>query len=509
MTYPEARTRIHASSPSSTSTIAPLLFFFIPSTSLLHMTTQAVNIKGTGTTYASAASASSANRLAGLVPAPSVTLGNDDHRRNLKRWFLGPMPEKIVTDEVKKRKLDWRDKIHIDRKKPPPRPLSPTSSTSSSDSDDSLGPPVDRERLFHLFIKRGGHAEDWDADAERSIRKEVKKRWKESGWYNVWRGEKHKRQAGEDRKWVGTSFVIGSVLGVEDNLILGAASVAAPGSTRPGAESSRAATPSLATRPSSSLPAPDGVFSDPGPSGLHDSDGSSPANTADTDFTTAHPNTSTTGLLHTDAFRDRPDIGDRPVSDIIVRPSSLSAGRQPTAFTTGSDGHDPIAPSSGLRSALKSISDRKGKRKSVNFDPGSPAPPQEVLARTGASVKDTSAGAAREDEPAPPSPPSKPAQPTNRNDIIMKGGRYLSLVIWFLPDSHASADRMLVKVSYNRSEGLPHPYDEKEAGRHPDSVEEEWAEFLVCWRGSRLELYEDWVSFLCTSAFFASDHGSS
>ena len=53
---------------------------------------------------------------------------------------------------------------------------------------------------------------------------------------------------------------------------------------------------------------------------------------------------------------------------------------------------------------------------------------------------------------------------------------------------------MLVKVSYNRSEGLPHPYDEAEASRHPDTVEEDWAEFMVCWRSRHLELYEDWVS---------------
>lgn len=52
---------------------------------------------------------------------------------------------------------------------------------------------------------------------------------------------------------------------------------------------------------------------------------------------------------------------------------------------------------------------------------------------------------------------------------------------------------MLVKVSHNRADSMPHPYDEAEAAKHPESVEEEWAEFFVTWRSRHLELYEDWV----------------
>lgn len=137
--------------------------------------------------------------------------------------------------------------------------------------------------------------------------------------------------------------------------------------------------------------------------------GSSSRNMSD-EFTTAHPSTSTTALLHTPNFRDRPDISDRravsatpalqtsPVDDPKT-PSLADAGR---AFTAGSDGHDPLAPSSGLRSALKKAAESKqdGKRKSVNFDDMTPAPPAEVLARTEPNVQDSIAGSPEQPLPA-------------------------------------------------------------------------------------------------------------
>lgn len=58
---------------------------------------------------------------------------------------------------------------------------------------------------------------------------------------------------------------------------------------------------------------------------------------------------------------------------------------------------------------------------------------------------------------------------------------------------------MLVRAAFNRSPGLPKPYDEAEASRHPDTQEVEWREMLVVWRrlpgkDDRVELYQDYVS---------------
>ncbi|QRW06517.1 nuclear pore complex protein [Ceratobasidium sp. AG-Ba] len=60
-------------------------------------------------------------------------------------------------------------------------------------------------------------------------------------------------------------------------------------------------------------------------------------------------------------------------------------------------------------------------------------------------------------------------------------------------------DRMLVRAAFNRSPGLPKPYDEAEASKHPDTQEVEWKEMLVVWRKvpgkeDRIELYQDYTT---------------
>ena len=53
---------------------------------------------------------------------------------------------------------------------------------------------------------------------------------------------------------------------------------------------------------------------------------------------------------------------------------------------------------------------------------------------------------------------------------------------------------MLVRVSYTKSESLPRHFDEVQNCVTANIKYEDWAEFLVVWRGKRLELYEDYVS---------------
>ncbi|KAG8894736.1 hypothetical protein FRC01_012786, partial [Tulasnella sp. 417] len=335
---------------------------------------EGLSIKALGTTYATASLAPPSNtgsgtRITPVKPAPSVARDFDDHRRNFKRWFLGPMPEKVVTTEVKKKKIVWMEKARerlpkrrttIDTlkrsnsdsavrrgKQPERRPtVEVESETDTSSESDSDCEKVDSEHAFTYYIKTGGDEEAWSPKVERSIRREIRKKWRDSGWYNAWRGDRESLQAEADRKWVGKSFVIGDVLGVGENLLLSSPGLASGRSSATGSGVNR---PSLridgasSTKPSSSIQSPR-ISTDSGHLAVPNGNSYSPGNTSE-EFTTAHASTSTTALLHTPNFRDRPDISDRratsaapvlqtsPVEDPKA-PSLADAGR---TFTAGSD----------------------------------------------------------------------------------------------------------------------------------------------------------------------------
>ncbi|KAG9125743.1 hypothetical protein FRC07_006402 [Ceratobasidium sp. 392] len=101
--------------------------------------------------------------------------------------------------------------------------------------------------------------------------------------------------------------------------------------------------------------------------------------------------------------------------------------------------------------------------------------------------------------------PAAPAEVLNREtepEDTTSAGAVLALQV---EESHISEDgvvrrdRMLVRAAFNRSPGLPKPYDEVEAGKHPDTQEVEWKEMLVVWRKSldkedRIELYQDYTT---------------
>ncbi|KAG8902077.1 hypothetical protein FRC00_001996, partial [Tulasnella sp. 408] len=150
---------------------------------------EGVSIKTIGTTYATASLApsskpGSATRITPVKPAPSVAKDFDDHRRTFKRWFLGPMPEKVVTTEVKKKKSVWMEKAR--ERLPRRRPTIDTLKRSNSDSavrrgkqaerrpaveaesetdtsseSDSDCEKVDSERAFTYYIRTGGDEEAW------------------------------------------------------------------------------------------------------------------------------------------------------------------------------------------------------------------------------------------------------------------------------------------------------------------------------------------------------------
>jgi hypothetical protein len=54
-------------------------------------------------------------------------------------------------------------------------------------------------------------------------------------------------------------------------------------------------------------------------------------------------------------------------------------------------------------------------------------------------------------------------------------------------------DRMLVRVSYTKSECLGNHFDEKQNRTTCNTRYEDWDEFMVVWRQNRIEIYENYV----------------
>ncbi|KAF9267492.1 hypothetical protein L218DRAFT_978057 [Marasmius fiardii PR-910] len=114
----------------------------------------------------------------------------------------------------------------------------------------------------------------------------------------------------------------------------------------------------------------------------------------------------------------------------------------------------------------------KGKGKKVHYDlssvtpvsngPDEPAPPDEVLQRSGEEVQDTSAGAMTA---------STDISDLQWGDIVMRGRR-------FIPISLSALPRFFDEYKHRQTRGLDF---------------EDWQEFMVVWRMDRIELYENYV----------------
>lgn len=159
----------------------------------------------------------------------------------------------------------------------------------------------------------------------------------------------------------------------------------------------------------------------------------------------------------------------------------MNVNKRKTSFFIGGHATTP----SGSDSQFAPIGLDKGKGKDRSFGHGNegassnlqlpadvddtPVPPAAVLARSGSEVYETSAGVTLDE-----TPPCKQSQSKERANIVLR-------------------DRMLVRVSYTKSESLPRHFDEVQNRTTPHLRYEDWAEFLVVWRGERLEIYQDYT----------------
>ncbi|KAG9035602.1 hypothetical protein FRB95_011008 [Tulasnella sp. JGI-2019a] len=403
------------------------------------MSAMALNIKSTGTTSTRPASGSS---IAGLAPAPAVTTQDDDHQRGLKRWFLGPMPEKVATTRVETRKQSFiarHGSLRIHRRRTEQDgddgdAESDGASIVTDDAGDVFG-HVKSEQLYRYFKRKGGNDEDWNDQTKQGLRMEIKRKWQESPWHHVWRPEAKKKKNASNKKWVGESFLVGSVLGVgSDNGPTSAyGSVVSLGHS----ESPRATPTSRGMK--TSIPE---VQID-----------TSESTGSDDRYSPQQFGTSKEALIAPLPFRSEPVTSD------------VHRAAQVPLPPIGADELEPVPPAN-LRPALKPDGGQPTpRRKSVNFEghmntEGPPAPPEIVLARTEGAVEETSAVGVV-------------AQSRETKEVILQ-------------------DRMLVKISYFETDGLTHPFDEEAARRYPNPEKTEWAEYLVCWRKRHLELYEEW-----------------
>jgi hypothetical protein len=60
-------------------------------------------------------------------------------------------------------------------------------------------------------------------------------------------------------------------------------------------------------------------------------------------------------------------------------------------------------------------------------------------------------------------------------------------------------DRMVVRVAYCKDDTFGLHFDEMQDRCARDMQYEDWAEFMVIWRGHRLELYNNFVRFFSIS----------
>ncbi|KAI0070145.1 hypothetical protein K474DRAFT_1687553 [Panus rudis PR-1116 ss-1] len=173
--------------------------------------------------------------------------------------------------------------------------------------------------------------------------------------------------------------------------------------------------------------------------------------------------------------RDEHDDDARPVSAAdSTTPLLLSTKSTENGSAEAGLSVTPLPPRSNMSKLDSQTSPKgKGKEKTVHVhyaehvpegdEDESPAPPQEVLARTGNDVQRTSAGAAQQ---------ASRENQVKWGDVVMR-------------------DRMLVRASYTEMESLGTGFDEAQDRVTSHIQNDNWREYIVAWRKDRLELYKD------------------
>ncbi|TFY53099.1 hypothetical protein EVJ58_g9639, partial [Rhodofomes roseus] len=374
-----------------------------------------------------------------FVPATSsqgeLAAHSDPHR--LRRRFIGPLPKQTVASPKAKNKRKTR------------------TDAGSTDLEDGDGlQDAIRTLALDFFLRHGGAPEQWGEEQAQSVREEMYRRWCRSEWGRALR---QRKDATADRYWVGTSFDVGVFLGVDildEASRIGAASstsIATGTSLKPIPASTGVET--FATAPSQFAATRDGQdkVTPVSPSTERPkSEQTSPRPTASHEDDTGSAADSSTALL----------------SSTPAGPSRLVSARSEPATHPDAHNDAPATPTSDSRLPKGTIGNgtaHKGKGKMhVHYSEPEPAPPSEVLTRTGEAVENTSAGATQQ---------ADPATQVAWGEIVMR-------------------DRMLVKFSHSEAQSLPSNFDEWHNRTTGHLYNEDWKDYIVIWRKDRLELYK-------------------
>lgn len=301
-----------------------------------------------------------------------------------RRLFIGPLPERVISGFESQHNL--------------PQPTQKKRwfrTAARQDTEESAtNTAIVRQLSQSFFLRQGGKQEDWNEQEEEGVREEMLRRWRDSEWGSAIHRRRKKTPAQESARWVGGSFEVGGLFGM--NILQEATDAASRIST---SSSTHPAIASPASHPNTSRPSNAETFvtapSEPSTSiallridSPHSpySDGSSPMQlpvpdgNADTRSTT-----SITPLMRPDALQKRPSTApSHPATEVPRRPPILKV---------------PSLPKSDFAAAT---SRNKGKQK-VHYAESPmrlsplPASPTAVLERSGSEVIGTSAGAMEDD----------------------------------------------------------------------------------------------------------------
>ncbi|KAF9454744.1 hypothetical protein P691DRAFT_716543 [Macrolepiota fuliginosa MF-IS2] len=358
-----------------------------------------------------------------------------------QRVFIGPMPERVVSQTEAHAHQHHHKGIFLGR-------MSTQEANSDSCTDVSQ---IIKDHAFHFFMREGGRVEDWDDEQERGRTEELLKRWRESEWGALWH-RRHRQRHGEIRdaaptsRWVGGSFEVGHLLGVnvldelacvdtppqeqEGELLLDVSTIMTDDQARmhaPARKGDTVTTPPLRSQP---LPA-------------------SPATTTDV---IASPSASDTGLLESPK-----NTGVQKNASTL----SLAARLNPLEFSSSRG-------SSSKKSKGKEKRQVRYAAETEELEAPGPVSPTEVLGRTPATVEATTSTAA-----SVHSSPGIPAQDLTWGDVVLR-------------------DRMFVRISSTKIGKLDSNFNESMNRTTRDLQYKDWAEFMVVWRKDIIEIYEDY-----------------
>ena len=330
-----------------------------------------------------------------MLPCPGPKSKEHRHRRR----FIGPMPESALTPEVTSNRQPQKKR----------RWFASSFRDSVAPQEDQRLQDVIKAHAYEFFKGHGGKDEDWGEEEEKSVREEMLRRWRQSEWGKLQSAkENHTRN-----RWVGTSFDIGTFLGV--NVLENAPLTTSPMPSPPASPTKSAHSTSINTGKQTSA--------------------------METCVTVPHQ-------LPLRLPTRKNDISSGVLSD-VQKPSSYltpatPSNEQPEASSGVSlQGSSQVmdrlqAPdlpsvsqSSGTADHSVTPSQRKGKRKQVHYQDSThddePTSPSDVLARSGRAVAETSAGAV--DAACVGISPEE-------GDVLMRGQRFSKRTIRILSITH-------------------------------------------------------------------------